>query len=197
MDLLLYFFIQKGHKIGYVNYRGVWLLPTAYKILSNILSWLAPCSEEIVGNQKCGFRRNRSTFCIHQIRERKWEYNGTVHLLFIGFEKACDSVNREVLYNILTEFCMSVKLVRLSKMCLNEICSNIRCFSFSKWPETRRSLSTSLFIGALGCQLEGPRKWGRTGIEWNSTAPGLCWRYQYTAWKHKYHKEKHRSSVRG
>jgi hypothetical protein len=31
--------------------------------------------------------------------EKKWEYNETAHRLFIGFEKAYDSVRREVLYN--------------------------------------------------------------------------------------------------
>jgi hypothetical protein len=31
---------------------------------------------------------------------KKWEYNVTVHQLFIDFKKAKDSVRREVLYNI-------------------------------------------------------------------------------------------------
>jgi hypothetical protein len=43
-------------------------------------------------------------FCIRQILEKKWEYNGTVHQLFVDFKKAYDSVNGEVLYNILLEF---------------------------------------------------------------------------------------------
>jgi hypothetical protein len=44
-----------------------------------------------------------------------------VHQLFIDFRTACDSAKREVLYNILLEFGISKKLVRLIKMCLNEI----------------------------------------------------------------------------
>jgi hypothetical protein len=51
---------------------------------------------------------------------KKWEYNETVHLLFIDFKKAYDSVRREVLYNILIEFGVLIKLIRLIKMCLNE-----------------------------------------------------------------------------
>jgi hypothetical protein len=43
-------------------------------------------------------------FYIWQILEKKWEYNGTVHQLFIDFKKAYDSIKREVLYNILLEF---------------------------------------------------------------------------------------------
>jgi hypothetical protein len=43
-------------------------------------------------------------FFICEILEKKWEYSETVHWLFIDFKKACDSVRREVLYNILIEF---------------------------------------------------------------------------------------------
>jgi hypothetical protein len=49
-----------------------------------------------------------------------------VRQLFIDFKKAYDSVRREILYNILIEFSISMKLVRLVKMCLNEIYSRIR-----------------------------------------------------------------------
>jgi sorting nexin-29 len=48
-----------------------------------------------------------------------------VHQLFIDFKKAYDSVKREVLSNILLEFDVPKKLVRLIKMCLNETCSEI------------------------------------------------------------------------
>jgi hypothetical protein len=122
---------RKGDKTGCNNYRGISLLSTAYKILPNIfLTRLTPCVNEIIGDHQCGFRRNRSTtdqiFYIRQILEKKWEYNGTVHQLLIDFKKACDSIKREVLYNILLEFGIPKKLVRLIKMCLNETYSKER-----------------------------------------------------------------------
>jgi purine nucleoside phosphorylase len=40
-----------------------------------------------------------------------------IHQLFIDFKKAYDTVMREVLYNILIEFGIPRKLVRLIKMC--------------------------------------------------------------------------------
>ena len=49
-----------------------------------------------------------------------------MYQLFIDFNKAYDSVRREVLYNILIEFGIPMKLVRLIKMCLTETCSRIR-----------------------------------------------------------------------
>jgi hypothetical protein len=43
-------------------------------------------------------------------------YNETVYQLFIDFKKAYDSVRREVLYNVLIQFEVPTKLVRLIKM---------------------------------------------------------------------------------
>ena len=57
---------------------------------------------------------------------KKWEYNEAVHQLFIDFKKAYDSVRREVLYNILTEFGIPKKQIRLIKICLNETYSRVR-----------------------------------------------------------------------
>jgi hypothetical protein len=61
-----------GDKRDRSNYRGISLLLTSYKILSNfILSNVTPYAEEIIGDHQCGFRRNRSTtdrtFNIRQI----------------------------------------------------------------------------------------------------------------------------------
>jgi hypothetical protein len=50
----------------------------------------------------------------------KWEYNERVHQLFVDFKKSYESVRRKVLYNIVREFGVPMKLVRLIKMCLNE-----------------------------------------------------------------------------
>jgi hypothetical protein len=48
-----------------------------------------------------------------------------VHQLLIHFKKAYGSDKREVLYNILLEFSIPKKLVRLVKMCLNETYSEV------------------------------------------------------------------------
>jgi hypothetical protein len=49
-----------------------------------------------------------------------------VHQLFTDLKKAYDSVRRETLYNILTEFGIPNKLVRLIKKCLTETYSRVR-----------------------------------------------------------------------
>ena len=55
-------------------------------------------------------------FYIRQVLENKWEYNEAVLHLFIDLKKAYDSVRREVLYNILIQFGIPMKPVRLIKM---------------------------------------------------------------------------------
>jgi hypothetical protein len=81
----------------------------------------------MIGDNRCVFRRNRSTtdqiFCIRQTLEKTGEYNVTVHQPSVDFKKAYGSseFGRELLYNILTGFGIgvSMKLVRMIKMCLN------------------------------------------------------------------------------
>ena len=69
--------------------------------------------------------KQQVNYCIHQILSKKREYNEAVHQLFIDFKKAYESVRREVLYNILVEFGIPMKLVRLVKMFLAEMCSRV------------------------------------------------------------------------
>jgi hypothetical protein len=114
---------KKGDKTDCNNCQGISFLLTAYKILSNILlARLTPYVNEIIGDHHCPMDQ---TFYIQQILEKKWEYNGMEHQLLIDFKKFCVSIKREILYNILLEFGMPKKLVRLIKMCLNETCSKV------------------------------------------------------------------------
>jgi hypothetical protein len=47
-------------------------------------------------------------------------YNEAVHQLFIEFKKAYDSGRRGVLYNIIIEFGIPTKLLKIIKTCLTE-----------------------------------------------------------------------------
>jgi hypothetical protein len=91
------------------------------------------------------FRKNGNTW-----------YNEAVHQLFTDFKKSYDSVRWEVLYNILIEFCIPIKLVRLTKMCLNETCSRVRVgkhlsgiFPIRNGLKRKDALSSLLFSFAL------------------------------------------------
>jgi len=68
---------KKDDKTECSKYRGISLLSTTYKILSNILlQKLTPYAQDIIVDHQCRFRRSRSTtdqiFCIRQVFEKKW-----------------------------------------------------------------------------------------------------------------------------
>jgi hypothetical protein len=92
-----------------------------------LLSGLSPYAEETTGDYQCGLQIYRPitghNFFIRQILEKKWKCKEKVDKLFIDFKEAHDSVRREVLYNVLVEAGMPMKLVSVIKMCLYEIYS--------------------------------------------------------------------------
>ena len=106
---------KKCDKVYCIYYRGISLLSTTYKILPNILlSKLTPYAEEIIG-----FQCNRSItgyiFCNCQILEKKMGIKWSNASLFTDFKKAYDLVWRQVLYTILIEFGITMKLGRVMK----------------------------------------------------------------------------------
>jgi hypothetical protein len=113
------------------NCSGISLLSTSYKILLNILqSRLSPYIDEIIGDHQCGFQHNRSTtdqiFCICQILEKKWEYNETVHQLFIHRLEESLIQQGGKYCTIFSDFVVPMELVTLIKMCLNKTHNEVR-----------------------------------------------------------------------
>ena len=79
-----------------------------------------------------------------------------MHQLFVDFEKAYDSVRREVLYNIPIEYGIPMKLLKLIKMCLNGTYSRVwvgnnlsDMFPIRNGLKQRDALSPLLFNFAL------------------------------------------------
>jgi hypothetical protein len=99
-----------------------------------ILVRLAQYVSEMIEDHQYGFCRKRCTkdqiFYIRQVVDKNGVFNGSVNQLFIDFKKACGSVEREVLYDILLEFYITKKPVRLIQMYLNGPYSNIRVSKF-------------------------------------------------------------------
>lgn len=122
---------KKGDKLKCTNYRGISLIDSAYKVLSNImLSRLSPLVENILGDYQCGFRKHRSTtdqmFTIRQMLEKCWEFNKQLHNLFIDFRQAYDSVLRVELWNAMAELSIPQKLIRMTKACICDSRSRVR-----------------------------------------------------------------------
>jgi len=122
---------KKGDIMECSNYRVVSLLNTAYKVLSNILfARISPFAGNIIGNYQCGFRKKRSTthliFTLRQILEKTKEFGIETHHLFIDFESAYDTIKRGQLYNAMSEFNIPNKLIRLTRMTMENTPSQVR-----------------------------------------------------------------------
>ncbi|VVC37111.1 Reverse transcriptase domain [Cinara cedri] len=91
---------KKGDKMDPKNYRGISLLNTSYKILSNLLlNRLKSCIKEIIGEYQAGFMVD-------------------VHMLFVDFKTAYDSVDRKKLWNVMSRLGIPEKLTRIIKVCV-------------------------------------------------------------------------------
>jgi hypothetical protein len=158
-------------------------LYTTYKILPNILlTRVTAHVEEIIGEHHCGFGRNRSTtdhiFCICHISEKNWN---TIRQLFIDCKKAYDKVRREVFYNILIEFGMPMKLVRLINLCLCETYSRVRVgIHLSDMSTFKNGLKKGLFCRHCFstlfriCHLESAGETGGLGINGYTSSSRSC-----------------------
>lgn len=112
---------KKGDPTICSNYRGIMLLNTTYKILTSIIrKRLEKYTEGELGDYQQGFRPGRSTIdAIHiitQTIEKCYEHNIELHMIFIDFKQAFDSIVRFKLIKEMENLKIPSKLIKLTKM---------------------------------------------------------------------------------
>jgi exonuclease III len=162
---------KKGDPLSCENFRGISLIPVAYKTLSIILAdRLKPYAMNFVQPYQAGFTEGRSTtdqiFCLRQIIQKAHEMNMEVLNLFIDFKQAYDSIIREVLWKEMARFRFPVKLIRLLRGTLQGVRCQVKIGGELSQPfdsltglKQGDGLSTTLFNIALECVVR------RSGIE--------------------------------
>ncbi|KAJ4432021.1 hypothetical protein ANN_20635 [Periplaneta americana] len=140
VQLVLNIFCRNSERIRCLLYHAVFTWRKLNKIQNNNSQLVdvgfsrfttsRHCAMYFLANQQCVYEKRLTIDSVFKIMEKKWEYKGIVHQLFIDFKKTYDSVKREVLYDILIEFGIPKKLVRLIKMCLSELYSRVRIGQF-------------------------------------------------------------------
>ena len=114
----------KGNLKECKNYRGITLLSVVNRIL---LTRLLKAVDEKLTEQQAGFGKDRS--CTDQIAalriiiEQSLECNTYLFLNFVDFEKAFDSLDREVLWNLMAHYGIPQKFINIIRNSYN----NMQC----------------------------------------------------------------------
>ncbi|VDP88959.1 unnamed protein product [Schistosoma mattheei] len=100
------------------NYRCITLLSIPGKVFNRLLSNRMKRSvDDQLRNQKAGFRKDRS--CTDQIatlwivEEKSIEWNSSLHINFIDYEKAFDSVDRTTLWKLNRHYGVPQKILNI------------------------------------------------------------------------------------
>ena len=100
------------------NWRGIMLLSIPSKVLSKVLlSRIDVSLDKKLREEQAGFRRGRGCvdqiFTLRNIIETCAEWNTPVHINFVDFQKAFDSIHRNTLWKILRSYGIPIKLVTI------------------------------------------------------------------------------------
>ncbi|KAL6464878.1 hypothetical protein MHYP_G00271950 [Metynnis hypsauchen] len=109
----------KGDKAICGNYRGISLLAVAGKVLAKVMlqRLINNITESMLPESQCGFRKSRSTvdmiFTARLLQEKCREQHRDMFMAFVDLSKAFDTVNRDLLWDILLQIGCPNKFVSI------------------------------------------------------------------------------------
>ncbi|CAB1120908.1 unnamed protein product [Ectocarpus sp. CCAP 1310/34] len=111
---------KQGDRSNCNNYRGVFLLShidkVPIKIITNRLSAFCKANNILLEKQ-CEFRPGRSTvdmlFVVHRLQELERRTKTPLYMCFVDLNKAYDSVDREMLWEVLARAGIPAKLIEV------------------------------------------------------------------------------------
>ena len=169
---------KKGDLGDCNNWRGITLLSLTSKVFCRIiLQRIIAAVDTILRQEQAGFRKGRSCtdhiFTLRQILEQSHEWNSSLYLVFVDFEKAFDSLHRDSLWKILRHYGIPQKLVQVMK----NLYENFECrvihnneltepFSVETGVRQGCILSPILFSLAIDWLMKRVTEEQRRGIQW-------------------------------
>ena len=97
---------KKGDLTSCGNWRGIILMSIVAKVLGRVLiKRIVVGTDAELRRDQAGFRKGRSTteqiFILRNIIEQVAEWNTSLYLCFVDYEKAFDSIHRDTLWKIM------------------------------------------------------------------------------------------------
>ncbi len=114
---------KKGDLSVCDNYRGITLLSTPSKVFAKtLINRIYTGVESKLRKEQPGFRKGRSTteqiFILRNIVEQAIEWNATMYVTFVDFEKAFDSVHQDSLWKIVRAYGIPDKIIKMIQLLL-------------------------------------------------------------------------------
>ena len=167
---------KKGDLSQCGNWRGIMLLSIPSKVLTRvILNRIKVAVDEVLRDEQAGFRKDRS--CIDQIatlRIIKW--SSPLYLIFVDFEKAFDSVDREAMWRILRHYGIPDKIINMLKVQYRGFtCQVLHGGTMTEPIEVKTGvrqgclLSPLLFLVVLDWVSKNAYEGTRLGLQWTLT----------------------------
>ncbi len=129
--ILIRLYKNKGDKRICDNYRGISLLVVASKVFSRIiLNRVQDLLNKQLLEEQAGFRNNRSTidqiFILKMTMEKSRDYNKPLFMCFIDIQKAYDSINRDLLWQICKHYGLTSKIIRMLQLLYKNTRAQVR-----------------------------------------------------------------------
>ena len=173
---------KKGNLKECKNWRGVTLLPVVSKILGRIvIDRICMGIDRRLRKEQAGFRSGRGTteqiFILRNILEQVNEWQATLYLNFIDFEKAFDSVHRNGLWMIMNQYGIPQKIINIVKALYDGFeCTVVEQEATPEWFELTTgvkqgcTMSGFLFLLIIDWIMRHTVKDEGTGLRWKFTS---------------------------
>ena len=172
---------KKGDLSNCNNWRGIMLLSIPGKVLARIiLERLKTSLDKTLREEQAGFRQDRScTDHIATMRiiiEQSLEWQAPLYCVFVDFQKAFDSVDREVIWKLMHHYGFPPKFVNI----IRQLYENATCqvihdgkltdpFTIQTGVRQGCILSPTIFLMVIDWVMRQSTKGRRTGIQWTFT----------------------------
>lgn len=124
---------KKGDRTECSNYRGISLVSHAGKILLKVVAsrLSASCEENhLLPEEQHGFRPQRSTvdmlFVMRRLQELGRKVGTPIFLCFVDLQKAYDSVDRTLLWDVLARFGVPEKMIAVIRQFHDGMLARVR-----------------------------------------------------------------------
>jgi len=172
---------KKGDLTTCGNWRGITLMSTIAKVMGRILIMrIAAGTDAELRKEQAGFRKGRSTteqiFVLRNIVEQVVEWNSSLYLCFVDYEKAFDSIHRSTLWKIMRCYRIPPKIVRMVQVMYTN-CTSVVVDGDGRteWFEVKLgvkqgcNMSGFLFLSVIDWVMRRTVAHAGTGIRWKMT----------------------------